>query len=303
MENSNNKSKFNVWAILSVLFAIGALVCIGILIKTTVDQKRRAEEMSNLVKGSGESISSEIVPSSSETASTESTQASSTESVPTVSSEDVPRDTFADSIQFLRDNGIPIPDLDVDIASLQENENPDIYAWIYVPGTKVNYPVLQHPTDDSYYLNYNIDGTKGYPGCIYTEKAYNSKDFTDGNTVLYGHNMKNGTMFGSIHKYEDSSFFKEHPYIYVYTPERLLCYRIFAAYEHVNEHLLYNHNFDDSDSVLWYFDLVKQEKSINSNFLEDFELTGFERIITLSTCINNKPDKRYLVQGVLLNEE
>jgi len=301
--SNNNDAKRKIWGILSVLFAIGALVCIGILIKMSIDQKNRAEDMSNLVKSTeyssvidGEPISSEPTEESKTSVETE-TQSEETQTV------EEPLDPFEESIRFLTESGIPIPELEVDIAALQESTNPDIYAWIYIPDTKVNYPVLQHQTDDSYYLNYNIDGTKGYPGCIYSEKKYNSKDFSDSNTVLYGHNMKNGTMFGSIHKYEDRQFFEEHPYIYVYTPERLLVYHVFAAYEHGNEHLLYNHNFSDSESFRWYFEDVMTERSMTSNFLEDIELTGEEKIITLSTCINNKPTKRYLVQGVLLNEE
>ena len=69
----------------------------------------------------------------------------------------------------------------VDFDKLQTETNADIYAWIYIPDTNIDYPVLQHPTDDTRYLNYNIDGSKGYPGCIYTEKA-NAKDFSDFNT-------------------------------------------------------------------------------------------------------------------------
>ena len=89
-----------------------------------------------------------------------------------------------------------IPQKNLDWESLSK-ENEDIYAWIYIPGTLVDYPIVQHPTDDSYYLNHNIDGSYGKPGCIYTEKI-NSKDFTNYNTVIYGHNMKNGDMFANI---------------------------------------------------------------------------------------------------------
>lgn len=85
--------------------------------------------------------------------------------------------------------------------------------------------MLQHPSDDSYYLNYNMNGTRGYPGCIYTEKA-NSKEFTDFDTVVYGHNMRNDTMFASLHNYEDQTFFNNFPYIYVYTKEKVLVYEI-----------------------------------------------------------------------------
>ena len=71
----------------------------------------------------------------------------------------------------------------IDFAKLQE-QNPDVYAWIDIPGTNVNYPILQHPTDDVYYLDHTIDGTAGLPGSIYTESC-NYKDFSDFNTVIY----------------------------------------------------------------------------------------------------------------------
>ena len=95
----------------------------------------------------------------------------------------------------------------VDFAGMWET-NEDVYAWITVPGTVIDYPILQHATDNTYYLNYNIDGSYGYPGCIYTENM-NSKEFTDNNTVIYGHNMKNGTMFAGLHKFEDAAFSME----------------------------------------------------------------------------------------------
>ena len=106
----------------------------------------------------------------------------------------------------------------VDFAGMWE-VNKDVYAWITVPGTVIDYPILQHATDNTYYLNYNIDGSYGYPGCIYTENM-NSKDFTDNNTVIYGHNMKNGTMFAGLHKFEDRSFFEENTKVYIYAAGR-----------------------------------------------------------------------------------
>lgn len=124
----------------------------------------------------------------------------------------------------LEQKGIEIPQKNLNWKKLK-GVNQDIYAWIYIPGTGVDYPVLQHPSDDSYYLNYNMNGTRGYPGCIYTEKA-NSKEFTDFDTVVYGHNMRNDTMFASLHNYEDQTFFNNFPYIYVYTKEKVLVYEI-----------------------------------------------------------------------------
>ena len=78
--------------------------------------------------------------------------------------------------------------------------------------------MLQSQEELDYYLDTNLDGTKGRPGCIYTQMM-NSMDWTDRNTVLYGHNMRDGSMFAGLHKYEDSEYFSEHPYVYIYTEE------------------------------------------------------------------------------------
>ena len=99
------------------------------------------------------------------------------------------------------------PDIPVDFEGLQEY-NPDIYAWITIPGTAVDYPIVQRPEDNSYYLTHNTDGEESAEGAIFTED-YNSRDFTDPNTVIYGHNMRNGSMFRSLHNYMDRSFFDE----------------------------------------------------------------------------------------------
>ena len=206
-----------------------------------------------------------------------------------------------DPLAILEEIGVPIPEKEVDFADLQENTNGDIYAWIHIPDTKIDYPVLQHPTDNSYYLNHNLDGSRGYPGCIYTED-YNKKDFTDPNTVLYGHNMKNGTMFAGLHKYGDSEYLEEHPYIYIYTEEGLLAYEIFAAYQSGDEHILYAHDgFEDRKVYGKYLEEILNMRFMGSVLKEGAEVTEDSRIITLSTCISGKPDNRFLVQGVLLN--
>ncbi|MGN0402823.1 MAG: class B sortase [Acetatifactor sp.] len=191
----------------------------------------------------------------------------------------------------------------VDIAGLQEEVNRDIYAWITVPGTVIDYPVLQHPEEMDYYLDYNLDGTKGYPGCIYTQRM-NSKDWTDPNTVLYGHNMRDGTMFADLHKFEDRGFFDENRYIHIYTEDdRVLVYEIFAAYAGGNEHQLLMYPIYTEDGFQSYLDGIFEHTGWGCNFLEDRELNAEDRIITLSTCINGQADRRYLIQGVLVAEK
>ena len=203
---------------------------------------------------------------------------------------------------ILEELGVPIPEKEIDFEELRESTNGDIYAWIYIPDTKIDYPVLQHPTDNLYYLNHNLDGSSGYPGCIYTED-YNSKDFSDPVTVLYGHNMKNGSMFAGLHRYSDSEYLAEHPYVYVYTEEGMKVYRIFAVHEYSNEHLLYGRNYNETDEMQAYLDGIQGSRSMVS--VEDIGVSvdASSYILTLSTCISNKPNNRFLVQGVLLNGE
>lgn len=185
----------------------------------------------------------------------------------------------------------------VDFAGMWET-NEDVYAWITIPGTVIDYPILQHATDNTYYLNYNIDGSYGYPGCIYTENL-NSKDFTDNNTVIYGHNMKNGTMFAGLHKFEDAAFFEENTKVYIYTPEKELNYTIFAAYIYDDRHLLYSFDFADSQVYATYLEDIQNMRSMNALIREDITVTAEDKIITLVTCIGNQPSKRLLVQAVL----
>ena len=114
----------------------------------------------------------------------------------------------------------------IDFASLTA-QYPDVYAWITIPGTRIDYPIVQHPSDNGYYLNHTVDGRKRIEGAIYTEN-YNSKDFSDPNTLIYGHNMKNGSMFKGLHKYKDRKFMEEHDEVLIYQDGRVLKYKIFA---------------------------------------------------------------------------
>ena len=176
--------------------------------------------------------------------------------------------------------------------------NEDVYAWITVPGTVIDYPILQHATDNTYYLNYNIDGSYGYPGCIYTENM-NAKDFSDNNTVIYGHNMKNGSMFAGLHQYEERSFFDENAQVLIYTPEKEYEYTIFAAYIYDDRHLLYSFDFSNEEVYASYLDTVMNMRDLSANIRNDISVTNGNKIITLVTCMSNQPDKRLLVQAVL----
>ena len=180
--------------------------------------------------------------------------------------------------------------------------NPDVYAWITVPGTDIDYPILQHASDNTYYLMHNIDGSYGYPGCIYTENM-NSKDFTDNNTVIYGHNMKNGSMFAQLHKFEDPDFFKENKEVLIYLPDEVLHYTIFAAHIYDDRHLLYSFDFTDPEVYQKYLDSIFSTRDMSANIDKDITVTTDDQIITLVTCIGSQPSNRLLVHAVLTDRE
>lgn len=198
--------------------------------------------------------------------------------------------------------GVKVPEKYIDFDILHETVSEDIYAWIYIPDTNIDYPVLQHATDNAYYLEHNLDGSEGYPGCIYTEN-YNSKDFTDPQTVVYGHNMRDGTMFSDLHKYEDEDFFNENKYVFFYTEDDVFAYRIFAAYQTDNSHQLLNYDFSDNEVFIRYLDHIFEIESDPQLLDRDVKYDVDSRLLTLSTCVMKERQfhLRYLVQGFLLD--
>lgn len=282
IDKDAGSSNVRVWRIAGTAFLIAAVACTVVACAGKAKQEEAEKEYESLAELTTTPVEDTPEPSSEES----------------VESSEEPEESSP--TKELEDMGVTIPEKQVDFDNLQETVNKDIYAWIYIPDTKVDYPVLQHDTDNAYYLDYNLDGTRGYPGCIYTEN-YNAKDFTDPVTVIYGHNMKDGTMFAGLHRYSDSEYMKEHPYIYMYTPDGLLVYEIFTAHETSDEHILYAHNWFEEEWVMEeYIEDIRDVRVMGSVQREDVEVEADDRIVTLSTCVSN-PNNRFVVQGVLLN--
>lgn len=179
--------------------------------------------------------------------------------------------------------------------------NTDIYAWIRIPNTNIDYPIAQRAGDDGYYLGHDMYQEPRFAGCICTEDC-NSKDFTDPNTVIYGHNMKNGTMFQNLHLFADATFFEENPYVYIYTPDHVLAYKIFAAYSYDDRHIMNSFDFSREEVFQNYLDEIVNVRSMDKNLREGVTVTKEDKIITLSTCIGGQTQARYLVQAVLIKD-
>lgn len=180
--------------------------------------------------------------------------------------------------------------------------NEDIYAWLYVPGMDISYPVVQHPSDNNYYIRRSSDGSSYSGGCIYSEN-YNGKDFSDRMTVLYGHNLRSGKMFAPLNDFSDVRVFESHRYIYVYLPDRELVYEIIAACPYSYEHILTNRDFNNRDDYDKFFDEVMYKTNLSANYLDDVKLSyDSDRVLTLSTCLRGNNQQRYIVMGRLIAE-
>lgn len=195
----------------------------------------------------------------------------------------------------------PKVEIPIDFEALQA-QNSDVYAWIKIPETNVDYPIVQSPDDNEYYLNHDINGKEKVEGAIFTEN-YNTKTFEDPNTVIYGHDMKNGSMFQSIHKYMDRSFFDSNREIIIYLPDSILHYKIFAAHLYDNRHLLMSFDFWNKGEYKEYLDSIFSMRNMNAFVDTSMEVTNEDKIITLSTCYAGIASQRYLVQAVLVSIE
>lgn len=181
--------------------------------------------------------------------------------------------------------------------------NPDLYAWIKVPGTVIDYPVAQSSNeDDNYYLHHNYMGNYEFAGTIYSQR-HNTKYFLERMTVLYGHNMLDGSMFAELHKFSDPEFFKENDIIYIYIPGHVLTYRIFAAYDYDDRHLMNSFRFYDDEVFSQYINDCLNPHSTNAIVREGVELNLKSKLITLSTCHDYNSSLRFLVQGVLVDDQ
>ncbi len=180
--------------------------------------------------------------------------------------------------------------------------NTDIYAWLDIPGTEISYPLLQHPKEDSYYLRRNIERERVTKGVLFSEVSYNGTDFSDPITIIYGHNMRNGQMFGTLQKtYSSEKSLAEHSEIIVYLPESELHFKVFAAVPYDNRHILYNYDFTNRRTFKLFFRELLSVRAIQAVYAEDKSVSPDEKIIILSTCLEGNINKRFLVCGKLVD--
>ena len=173
--------------------------------------------------------------------------------------------------------------------------NSDIMGWITVDGTNINYPVLYSYTDREYYLYHNYWGAYDAQGSIFIEN-FNSRDLSDFNTIVYGHSMLNGNMFGTLHNFSHWDYFNNYGGITFYTPSATYHYYVFETATIDNKHILTYLDNTSYESIQNYINTIS---GYTSGFIRDgYTITPEDHILTLSTCTTDD-SKRLVVFAVL----
>ncbi len=172
--------------------------------------------------------------------------------------------------------------------------NPDVAAWLAIPGGDISHPVLQGP-DNDYYLHHTWEKKWNGGGSIFLD-CRSSRDFEGFHTIIYGHRMRNGTMFGPLHRYAEQDFWAEHPYVYVADGECVRRYAVFAAWEPSVTSAVYARNLDSEAARR---ELIAQ--CLGGSVIDTGVVPGPEdKLLTLSTCTAaSGHETRWVVQARL----
>ena len=184
------------------------------------------------------------------------------------------------------------PYLQVDFEGLKA-ENPDVVAWIQIPALDISYPVVQG-TDNYYYLHHMFNGESNTSGSIFID-YHNNPHFTDSNTIMYGHNMKDKSMFGTLDRYQDPRLYQQYPYFYIYIPGYVLEYQIISCYAGRISGIGYTYRFSEPADFQEFLDGILSYAEYDTRV----EVTTEDQIVTLSTCVNSNRNYRYLIHGKL----
>lgn len=204
----------------------------------------------------------------------------------------------ADSAEVAGPNAQLKPPIEVDFDKLK-SVNEDVVGWIYVDALPdISYPIVKGK-DNQTYLHQTYEKNYNFAGTIFVDYE-NSGDFSDCNTLVYGHNMKNGSMFGHLKKFrEDDKLYKQDKYFWILTPERNYRYEIITAYTTGVNSDTYTLFKGPGEEFEKYLETIKGYSEIQT---DDTDLTIKDRIVTLSTCTGNE-STRFVVQGKRVDAE
>ena len=186
-----------------------------------------------------------------------------------------------------------LPSTNIKDINKLENEYEGATGYIEIPDTSISYPIMQGE-DNSYYLKHLPNGDRNKMGSIFLD--YRNNGFNDKNTIIYGHNFNNGTMFSDLLNYKSFEFYKNHSNYKIYTSDKVIEVAVFAVYiaDATKDELPINFESTDFED---YLDMVLESNLINSEVSIDSE----DNLITLCTCSNGSWKNRLIVIGKVLN--
>ena len=186
----------------------------------------------------------------------------------------------------------------IDFTVLQE-ENPEIWGWLYIPGTDIDRPLLQSATSDADYQNHTADGQEDETGALYIEIP-NQINLCDFNTVIHGKDQKEGDLFYELHKFEEPDFFNEHEALYIYTPDNVYTYSIYAAYYDEGSDILRRYDYTTYQGCNAYLADYYDRRDMTMNKREGWEdLTAGHFLLTLDGTTTG--DRQFVVMAGLVN--
>lgn len=175
--------------------------------------------------------------------------------------------------------------------------NGDVVGWLLIPGTTISYPLVQG-TDDSHYLSHTWDGRTSAVGAIFLS-ASASRDLSDFHSLIYGHRMKNGSMFAGLKYFRDESYYQAHPFVYITDDGGTKRYEIFAAYEAATDSETYRVGQRSEKMRQAYIDYCLAQSRYETGVVPRAD----DRLITLSTCTGSGHATRWVVQARLTPED
>lgn len=174
--------------------------------------------------------------------------------------------------------------------------NPEIIGWLYMSKPEISLPILRSYTDDTWYLYRDAVGKYSRSGSLFVEHEYNSFDFSDPVTVIYGHRMSSGAMFGTLQAtLSESDYFDEDRFIVIFAPEETLIYKIFATLPSDNDHILYYNDFNAEGVFNAYFDEIFNQSGVDVQLIPDAKPSEGDQVLVLSSCLWGDRSRRYLV--------
>ena len=285
-------SSKKLWTVIMIVCILIAAACVGALLWMHSQQAKVDKALENAV-----SPTPVVEPTTKPTPAQEPTPTSEQSAAPEETPEPTPEPTPP-----------PTPvEIPVDFDYLKRT-NPDIYSWICYSAfpTEQGYPVLSNAIEPDYYLQRDIYGNYSNAGSLYTQSNHNALDYSDPCTIIYGHDMMSGRMFGNMEYFtlaldlEDAD--SADNYFTIYTPEKELTYRIACAGVYSNKHPLYFYDFSVEKEFDEFFEEYYNYPYGSRNISESFKPQFGDKLVILLTCHKLNNQYRYLTIGVLTEE-